>query len=232
MTSFREKPDEKTAHEFVDRGNFFWNAGMFFWRASSVLDLMRHHQPKTATLLAGLPPFGSRQFASKLAASYPLCQDISVDYGVIEKADQVAGIALDDIGWNDVGSWEAVYGLAAKDKNGNASKGDLIVRAARITMSTRKRRWPRRRRKPGDCRYARCTAGRESQQESGRQQAGEDSGCPKARRFDLEAINGVMDDVVVRGAGLEDLEAQPRRSGLCLHLSGANLTLSPLSTSD
>jgi mannose-1-phosphate guanylyltransferase len=131
VTSFREKPDEKTANEFVERGNFFWNAGMFFWRTSSVLDLMRHHQPKTATLMAGLPSFRSRQFASRLAESYPLCQDISVDYAVIEKADRVAGIALDDIGWNDVGSWEAVYDLATKDKNGNASKGDLIVEGSK-----------------------------------------------------------------------------------------------------
>jgi mannose-1-phosphate guanylyltransferase len=127
ITSFREKPDEKTAREFVQRGNFFWNAGMFFWRASTVLDLVRHHQPKTATLLASLPPFRSRQFTSKLAASYPLCEDISVDYAIIEKADGVAGIAVDDIGWNDVGSWEAVYELAKKDKNGNASRSDLVV---------------------------------------------------------------------------------------------------------
>ena len=127
VASFREKPDEKTAKTFVKKGNFFWNAGMFFWRASTVLDLMRHHQPKTATLLAGLPAFGSKQFASKLADSYPLCENISVDYGIIEKAEKVTGIALDDIGWNDVGSWEAVYEISEKDANGNASRADLVV---------------------------------------------------------------------------------------------------------
>src|SRR5947209_6958449 len=57
VSSFREKPDEKTAKKFLKAGNFFWNAGMFFWKASTVLDLVRRHQPKTATLLAGLPPF-------------------------------------------------------------------------------------------------------------------------------------------------------------------------------
>ncbi len=127
VASFREKPDEKTAKRFVEQGNFFWNAGMFFWRASTVLDLMRRHQPKTATLLAGLPAFGSRQFAAKLAEAYPFCENISVDYGLIEKAEQVAGLALDDIGWSDVGSWEAMYELAEKDENGNASRGDLIA---------------------------------------------------------------------------------------------------------
>ena len=127
VLSFREKPDPKTAKKFVERGNFFWNAGMFFWPAATVLELMRHHQPKTATLLAGLPPFKSRSFASKLEEVYPLCENISVDYAIIEKADRVTGIALDDIGWNDVGSWGAVYDLAEKDSNANASTGDLVV---------------------------------------------------------------------------------------------------------
>lgn len=131
VTSFREKPDVKTAEQFVKKGNFFWNAGMFFWKTSTVLDLMRHHQPKTATLLSGLPKFGDRQFATSLAKAFPLCENISIDHGVIEKAQQISGIALDDIGWNDVGSWEAVYDLARKDTNGNSSRGDLIVEDSR-----------------------------------------------------------------------------------------------------
>lgn len=131
VSSFREKPDPRTAKRFVERGNFYWNAGMFFWRAATVLDLIRHHQPKTATLLAGLPSFRSRGFASKLAASYPLCENISVDYAIIEKTSDVAGIPLDDIGWSDVGSWEAVYDLAVKDADGNASTGELIADGSR-----------------------------------------------------------------------------------------------------
>ncbi len=127
VASFREKPDAKTAKKFVERGNFFWNAGMFFWPAAMVLELMRKHQPKTSTLLAGLPSFGSKKFGNKLAEAYPLCENISIDYAVIEKADQVAGLALDDIGWNDVGSWEAVYDLAEKDGDANASRGELVA---------------------------------------------------------------------------------------------------------
>ncbi len=131
VISFREKPDEKTARGYLTRGNYFWNAGMFFWRASTVLDLMRHHQPKTATLLAGLPQFRSKRFGPALAAAYPLCDNISIDYAVIEKSDQVSGIAMDDIGWNDVGSWEAVYDLAEKDANGNAFRGEVIAEGSR-----------------------------------------------------------------------------------------------------
>jgi mannose-1-phosphate guanylyltransferase len=130
VKSFREKPDERTARKFVASGNFFWNAGMFFWRAATVLELLRRHQPRTATLLAGLPEFNHKQFGAKLAVAYPLCENISVDYAIIEKAQAVSGIALDDIGWNDVGSWEAVYGISKKDENRNASQGDLIVEDA------------------------------------------------------------------------------------------------------
>jgi mannose-1-phosphate guanylyltransferase len=127
VKSFREKPDAGAAQRFVAAGNFYWNAGMFFWRTETVLNLMRHHMPKTATLLAGLPPFRNRSFAGKLAGVYPRTENISVDYGIMEKAERVAGLTVDDIGWNDVGSWEAVYALARKDVNSNASRGDLIV---------------------------------------------------------------------------------------------------------
>ncbi|MBV9297208.1 MAG: mannose-1-phosphate guanylyltransferase [Acidobacteriaceae bacterium] len=131
IISFREKPDEKTANRYLKQGNYFWNAGMFFWRASTMLELMRHHQPKTATLLAGLPRFGSRQFMPALATAYPMCENISVDYAILEKAERVSGIAISDIGWNDVGSWEAVYGLGKKDTNGNTFRGDVIVEDSR-----------------------------------------------------------------------------------------------------
>ncbi|HEY7305073.1 MAG TPA: sugar phosphate nucleotidyltransferase [Bryobacteraceae bacterium] len=131
VASFREKPDPRTAKRFIERGHFYWNSGMFFWRAATVLELMRHHQPKTATLLSGLPPFGTRQFKRRLAEVYPLCENISIDYAIAEKAARVAGLAMDDIGWNDVGSWDAVYGLADKDPEGNASRGELVVQESR-----------------------------------------------------------------------------------------------------
>ncbi len=131
VTRFLEKPDTPTAKMFVEAGNFFWNAGMFFWRASSVLELTRRYQPKTATILAGLPSFADKQFSRRLAAAYPLCDNISIDYAIMEKAGGVLGIALDDIGWNDVGSWEAVYELARKDASGNASREELIAEASR-----------------------------------------------------------------------------------------------------
>ena len=90
---------------------------------------MRRHQPKTATLLAGLPSFGGRYFQAAGSQS-PLCDNISSRLRGHRKASRVAGIAVDDIGWNDVGSWSAVYDLAKKDRDGNASRNELIAESS------------------------------------------------------------------------------------------------------
>jgi len=94
------------------------------------LAALRKHLPKTATLLAALPPFGSRRFAALLRDAYPRCENISVDFAVMEKADNVAGLAADDIGWNDVGSWDAVYELLPHDAAGNATRAAQLLAAA------------------------------------------------------------------------------------------------------
>jgi mannose-1-phosphate guanylyltransferase len=127
---FREKPDLKTARRFLAAGRFYWNAGMFFWRADVVLDALRRHLPKTATLLASLPPFSSRRFSARLAETFPLCENISVDYALLEKATGVVGIAADDIGWNDVGTWNAVYELHPRDAHGNVARSDALLEGA------------------------------------------------------------------------------------------------------
>jgi mannose-1-phosphate guanylyltransferase len=124
---FREKPDLETAMGFVQSGNFYWNAGMFFWKASTLLDALRKHLPRTATLLESLPAFKHRQFHSKLKDVFPRCENISIDYAVLEKAKDVVGFAADDIGWNDVGSWNAVYELMPRDKAGNVHSADAIA---------------------------------------------------------------------------------------------------------
>jgi mannose-1-phosphate guanylyltransferase len=124
---FHEKPALLKAEEYVAAGNFFWNSGMFFWRTGVLLDQLRQHLPKTATLLASLPPFGSRSFAPRLAHTFPLCDNISIDYAVLEKAEGVHGIAAAEFGWNDVGSWNAVYELLARDAQGNALALDSIA---------------------------------------------------------------------------------------------------------
>jgi mannose-1-phosphate guanylyltransferase len=130
VLSFREKPDLATAKQFIEAGNYFWNSGMFFGRVSTFLGALREHMPKTATVLAGLPEFRSRRFAGSMREAFPLCENLSIDYGVIEKASNVAGLASGDIGWNDVGSWEAVAELQQTDKNGNAARGEALFQDA------------------------------------------------------------------------------------------------------
>ncbi len=100
---------------------------MFFWKTSTLLEALRLHLPKTATLLESLPGFNSRRFLPALKDVFPRCENVSIDYAVLEKAKGVVGFAADDIGWNDVGSWNAVYELLAHDKNGNVHRGEALV---------------------------------------------------------------------------------------------------------
>ena len=123
---FHEKPALAKATEYVEAGNFYWNSGMFFWRADVLLEELRRHLPKTASLLAALPGFGQPGFAAKLKQAFPLCENISIDYAVLEKAANVRGIPAGDFGWNDVGSWNAVYELLPRDGSGNVTGPDAV----------------------------------------------------------------------------------------------------------
>jgi mannose-1-phosphate guanylyltransferase len=124
---FHEKPVLAKAKRYVKAGNYFWNSGMFFWRTDVLLDQLRQHLPRTATVLASLPRFGSRAFGARLEQAFPLCDNISIDYAVLEKAAGVHGIAAGDFGWNDVGSWNAVYELLERDPQGNSIALESIV---------------------------------------------------------------------------------------------------------
>jgi mannose-1-phosphate guanylyltransferase len=126
VLSFREKPDARTAARYLAAKRFYWNAGMFFWRTEVLLNALRRHLPKTATLLASLPRFADRHFAAKLNEVFPRCENISIDYAVLEHAGNVVGFPCDEIGWNDVGSWNAVYELVARDREGNAARSVVI----------------------------------------------------------------------------------------------------------
>ena len=127
---FREKPELPRAKQYVKSGNFYWNAGMFFWKTSVLLGALREFLPKTATLLASLPPFANRRFASQLKEAFPHCENISIDYAVLEKARGVVGYATDDFGWNDVGSWNALYELLPRDGSANVIRGEALAHAS------------------------------------------------------------------------------------------------------
>jgi mannose-1-phosphate guanylyltransferase len=134
VKKFHEKPDLKKAKRYLASGNFFWNAGMFFWQAAVFLDAMRKFMPRTASVLASLPRFSDRRFGARLKENYPLCENLSVDYGIMEKASaegRVFGVPSGDIGWSDLGSWNAVYELLPRDGDANAFRSEVILHEAR-----------------------------------------------------------------------------------------------------
>ncbi len=124
---FTEKPDLVTARRFLDAGNYFWNSGMFLWRADTLASALREHLPNTAALLEKITAaYGTRKFAETFRKLYPKCENISIDYAVLEprsaKGEAQSRIFClpSDFGWNDLGSWTALHEHHAA----NAKSGD------------------------------------------------------------------------------------------------------------
>ena len=130
---FREKPQLAVAKRYLKAGKFFWNSGMFFWRAGVLREQMRQHLPVTAEVLTRigdgmLGPSGNiRPGAQRVLRNlYPSCENISVDYAVLEKARGIVGIPC-EVGWSDVGSWNAVYDLLDRDAQANALRSESLL---------------------------------------------------------------------------------------------------------
>ncbi len=119
---FVEKPDRARAEAFVASGRFLWNSGQFFFRASAVLDAIDRHLPALAAGLSSMT-LGSTE---SIAAVFPTLPSISIDHGVMEKADGVRVVPA-DFGWSDVGSWTTAWELAGKDAAGNGVAGAEAV---------------------------------------------------------------------------------------------------------
>ena len=111
VVRFLEKPREKAAQRFVAAGHYGWNSGTFFWRADVIWEAIGRFMPATAAEIEKIAPLRSRKFRRSLGQHYPSCENESIDYGVLEKAKNMVGLACPDFGWSDVGSWEAVYRL-------------------------------------------------------------------------------------------------------------------------
>ena len=123
VKSIREKPDFQQAQAFIQNGNFYWNSGMFIWKASTILKEIDRWLPD---LYAGLmkinEALGSPDEAAIVPHVYKKLKSISIDYGVMEKADNVF-MLWGDFGWSDVGSWDALWEISAKDSKGNVLTG-------------------------------------------------------------------------------------------------------------
>lgn len=129
VRSFKEKPDLIKAQEFLDSGDYYWNSGMFIWRADTVLNEVKNQLPEMFELLK----LTSQDLYTDLHKAainefYQDCESISIDYGVMEGAKSVF-VVPGEFGWNDVGSWTAVYDLGEKNKDDNA------IQAVNVTFA-------------------------------------------------------------------------------------------------
>ena len=124
---FVEKPDRATAQDYVDSGRFFWNSGMFAWRVDYLWEQFRKHQPEIARIFekAGDLNPKSAAFAGKLAKIYKTVPEISIDNGIMEKADRIR-VVVPEFSWDDIGSWSALDRLHKPDTAGNRMVGDCL----------------------------------------------------------------------------------------------------------
>ena len=113
---FTEKPNQNRAEEFVAAGNYYWNSGMFIWSARTLANAVREHLPETAPLLERIAgAYGTPQFEEVFHALYPKCENISVDYAMLEprsaKGEHLSHLYClpAEFSWNDLGSWASLY---------------------------------------------------------------------------------------------------------------------------
>ena len=141
---FTEKPALDVAREYLASGKYFWNAGMFFWRVSTFLDLLHRFLPATHAALTTLAKtIGTRRYPAALKKIYPQLENISVDYAIVEPASKTSAassapnsgapvsvsVIPADVGWSDIGSWDAVYQMLAQP-GANFSAGPTFTEDA------------------------------------------------------------------------------------------------------
>ncbi len=132
VARFVEKPDRETACEYVDSGDYVWNSGMFLFRASVWLQELEQHAPRILEAVQESWSGADRDldFVRLQQSPFERCPDDSVDYAVMERTDRAAVVPL-DAGWNDIGSWGALWEVSAKDAEGNTLQGDVVAQDTR-----------------------------------------------------------------------------------------------------
>ena len=127
VKTFTEKPNLDLAKVFLESGDFFWNSGIFIWSLSAIDNAFKAFLPDVDNLFAGgegiSGEVSEKAFIDKI---YPECQNISIDYGILEKSDKVY-VFCADFGWSDLGTWGSLYDRSEKDKVGNAIQGENVM---------------------------------------------------------------------------------------------------------
>ncbi|MDP1681025.1 MAG: mannose-1-phosphate guanylyltransferase/mannose-6-phosphate isomerase [Burkholderiales bacterium] len=120
---FVEKPDLATAQGYLIEGGYYWNGGMFVFRADRFMEMVKQYQPQ---IFAATQNLAEKNEALAAADVYGSMPDLSIDYGLLELADNVAVVPV-DMGWSDLGSWESIYQQRGKDAQGNMLEGDVLA---------------------------------------------------------------------------------------------------------
>ncbi len=124
---FTEKPPREQAQAFLDSGDYLWNAGIFVWRTATVLQAFKQHAPAIYDLLArGEACYNTPDEQAFIDDTYPQTPSISVDYAIMEKADNVYTLPA-QFGWSDLGAWASLHGEVPHDAHGNAIQGERVL---------------------------------------------------------------------------------------------------------
>lgn len=134
VKTFAEKPSRSVARRFLKSGDFLWNSGIFVWTASTYLEAMERHLPEHHEILEEIgASIGSKDYSATLESRWDLLRPESVDYGILEKADNIC-VVKTAFEWSDVGSWNSYYELLTKNGEGNVVKGDVLVLDSRNNL--------------------------------------------------------------------------------------------------
>lgn len=127
VKTFTEKPGLDMAKEFIESGDFYWNSGMFIWSAKSIINAFELNLPDVHSLFNGdFSKYNTKDESDFINEIYPQCKSISIDFGIMEKADNVL-VLLADLGWSDLGTWGSLYDHIDLDKRNNAVVGDKVL---------------------------------------------------------------------------------------------------------
>lgn len=126
VDSFKEKPNAETAQKYIQKNNFYWNAGIFVWNVSTVVNALRVYQPGISKIFEHLLPYYYTDKEQEMIdKDFPLCENISVDYAIMEKADEIFVFPA-SFGWSDLGTWGSLHANLPKDAQNNAQIGPNI----------------------------------------------------------------------------------------------------------
>ena len=126
VDSFKEKPNYETAVKYLKSKEFYWNSGIFIWNVSTIVNSLRIYEPEISKIFEYLLPYyGTEKEQEMINEQFPKCESISIDYAVMERADEIFVFPA-DFGWSDVGTWGSLHTLAPKDAQGNNAIGGNI----------------------------------------------------------------------------------------------------------